>query len=278
MLMLPRVRLVRLLSSEIAAAQSKAREPPSQPKLLSTSAPEVIELASAPAAQTEQDSSFAAMEVTEPARKPYIRSERRSSRAAIGGTDPASEPSELRSRSNKRDSTFAAPRVTEPAALKPLSPKEQNSQYGPMDVTDSIQEPRLPNQRSPSVSLTVKEAATASERCQSPNPAELSYTASVYEAAALNEPRSPLSSQKPTSAAQESPEPKQSSVGQNSHQEPCSSDPREILKVAQSREYDYNLRFYNDKVENYVCHECFIFQVSESWPESCEMRAKMFSP
>lgn len=166
---------------------------------------------------------------------------------------------------NQRDSTSAAPRVTEPVALKPLSPEEQNSQCEPnMEVTDSTPEPLSPMEQNPSVALTVIEAATSSERSQSPNQGELSCTAAVNEAAALPGSSSSLSSQKPTCAVQKSPEPEPSSVGQNLHQEPVArrglSRPRKIRRVAKSREYDYNFRFYNDKVENYVCNECFIFR------------------
>lgn len=225
MLKSPRVQLVRLSASQIAAILSNTRESPSQRKLSSARAPEVI--------------------------------------------DPVTKPSKLCSprneqKRNQRDSTSAAPRVTEPVALKPLFPEEQNSQCEPMEITDSIPEPLPPMEQNPSVALTVIGAATSSERFQSPNQGEPSCTAAVNEAAALSGSSPLLSSQKPTCAAQMSPESEPSNVGQNLQQEPVArrglSRPRKIRRVAKSREYDYNFRFYTDKVENYVCNVCFIFR------------------
>lgn len=134
-----------------------------------------------------------------------------------------------------------------------------------MEDTDSTLEPLPPKEQNPWPAPSVIDAATYSERSQSPHQEELSCTAAVNEAAALPEPNPPLSSQKSTSAAQESSEPKPSNVEQKLHQQPCSSRQRKIPKVRKSREYDYNFRFHNDKVENYVCNECFIFQTSECW-------------
>lgn len=240
----PIVKLVRLPASEIAAVASHTREYPSQRELSSPSTAEVTEPASEPVPPTEKDSSFAAVEVTEPTQKALLRSDRSSSCATIS-RHPASKPSKLRSprnerEPNKRDSTHAAPRVTEPVALESFSAKEQNSHYGPIEVTDSTPEPIPPKERNLLDAATVTETATPLKCCRSLNHGKSSWTTAVNEAAPLPEPSPPLSSQKPTSAAQESPEPEPSSVGQNLNQGPCSSRPRKIRKVAKSRKYDYN--------------------------------------
>lgn len=185
--------------------------------------------------------------------------------------------SDTRKSPSQRDSTSAAPRVTEPVALEP--PEEQNSQCEPMEVTDFIPEPFPPMEQNPSVALTVTEAATSAERSQSPNQGEPSCTAAVNEAAALSGSSPLLSSQKPTCAAQKSPEPEPSSVGQNLHREPVAREglsrpTRNIRRVAKSREYDYNFRFSNDKVENFVFNECFIFRSQNLGQEAARYEGK----
>lgn len=238
---------MRLSALKNEAYLRDPRESPSQR--------EGTEPASEPVPQTQQDSSFAALEITEPFRKPLLLRERSSSCAAIGGTGPASK---LRSRTtgnsldaaldtmeqNERDGTYAAPRVTEPVALKSLSLKVQNSQYEPVEHTDSTPEPLPPKERNPSPASTVIEAATSSERSQSPHQEESSCTAAVNGAATVAKPSCPLSSQESTSAAQKSPEPEPSSSGQKLHQQPCYGRPRKTQKVAKSREYDNNFRLY----------------------------------
>ncbi|BAF45704.1 c20.1 [Ichnoviriform fugitivi] len=230
-----RVKLVRLLPSEIASASRADHcESPSQP-----------ELSSAPA-----------LEVTELASEPPLRCGKSSSCAAVGGAGPASK----RRSQPSGNSLHAALDAIE---LERVSPKERNSQSEPMEVTDFTPGPVALKEQIPLVAVTAIEAATCLERSQSPNQAEASCTSAVNETAALSEPSTRLSSQKLTSAAQESPEPELPSVGQKLHRKPCSSHPRKMRKVAKSREYDYNLRYYNDKVENYVCNECFVFQMTE---------------
>lgn len=190
-----RVKLVRLLSSEIPAIPAARRKFPSRRELSPAPALEVTELASEPVTPTEQASSFAAME------------------------------------------------VTEPAALKPLSLKEQNSQNEPIEVNDYNPEPVSPKEPNPSVKLTAMEAATSLKRSQPPNQGESSCTVAANGVAVLSEPSPRLSFQKPTSAAEESPEPQPSSMAQNLPREPCSCHSRKIQEVTKSREYDYNLGF-----------------------------------
>ncbi|BAF45692.1 c13.1 [Ichnoviriform fugitivi] len=261
-------------------------KPRSQEKRASTAAREVTEPVSEPVRQTEQDSSFTAVEVTKPAQEPLLLTERRTSWAPVGDTYPASK---LRYRStgnsldaaldaierNKRDCKSTAPKATEPVTLEHLFPKQQNLQYGPVENTDSTPEPLPPKEQNPSPARTIREAATSAERSPSPNQEESSCAAPVNVAAALPEPTPPLASQNSTPAAQESRESKTSSVGENLQDEPCTSCPRMIKKVAKSREYVYNFRFCNDKVENYVCNACFIFQITQRWLESCELRGKI---
>ncbi|AIK25671.1 U1 [Hyposoter didymator ichnovirus] len=194
-------------------------KPRSQKKRGSESAArEATKLASELVTQTEQDASFADLEATEPDQRSLLRSGRSSSCSAIRSTYPASK---LRSRltggsldaglgaiEQTRDSTSTAETTPEP-----LPPKERNLSPTPTPI----------------------EAATSSERSQSPNQEESSRPAAVNKAAAFPEPSSSLSSAQSTLAAQESPEPEPSSVGQNLHQVPYMSRPRKIRKVTQSR-------------------------------------------
>lgn len=274
------------LDAAMSPKELELKTRPQKKRLSTAAARKVTEPASEPVRQMDQESSFTTVEVTKPALEPLLLAERSESWAGIEGAYPTSK---LRSRTsensldaalnaieqNKRDSTSTAPRVTEPVTLKHLFQKKQTSQYGPVENTDSIPEPLPPKEQNPSPAPTVIETATSAERSRSPNQEESSCTAPVNEAAALPEPTPSLASQKLTAAVKESRELKTPSVGQNLQDEPCTSRPRKIRKVAKSREYGYNFRFCNDKVENYVCNGCFIFQTSERWPESCEMRGKI---